>query len=224
MGYEPHMIIVNHDEKPYPIIFRTLTKEEYLGLTEVNTPEAASSLGTLYIDQYADIIRTALLHPVVLDDFLPAATDKLLAEAIVEASGWVSTNRLIAGLNEAREKATSLDGFLRSRILVAFPSMSLEKLNSMRFSELMNLVAMSESITGLPIDLQPWLDPDGYKKRIEAEERMQKRLRKEQEAGVQVDPRMRDPEFRKKLMAAAQESREKLGQKHDKINFDDVPI
>lgn len=213
MGYEPHCVSIPSLSGDKVVVFRTLTKKEFVELTQMpmHTPEeGANLLGTLYAETYSEIVSVALLWPTVLSDDLPAAADKVIAEAVIDASAWVSTDKLVAGLSEARETASSLDGFLRSRIFAAFPTMTSEQLDNLRFSEMMKLVASSEMITGVPVDLRPWLDPEGYKRDIDRQERMARRIRKEREVGMNVDPRMKDPDFRRKLIEQAQETRERL--------------
>jgi hypothetical protein len=213
MGYEPHSVSISNLSKETIVVFRTLTKREYDELTRSplhNPPEESRFLGSLYNTQFQEIIELALLWPRPLPDDLPAAADKLIAEAIIDASAWISTEKLTTGLNEAREKASSLEGFLRSRVFAAFPTMSVDEVNDLRFTQLIDLVASSEIITGFPVDLQPWLDPDGYRSKIDRQERMGRRIQQEREAGMNVDPRMKDPAFRRKLIEQAQESRERL--------------
>jgi len=230
MGYEPHCVVVDCDGEPLEVVFRTLSKKEYNELVNIplkNDEEALHYLGSLYTEQYTEIVELAVLWPNPLpDDDLPAGFDRQIAEAVIEASAWVSTERLVEGLGVARDHATSLDGFLKSRIFAAFPTMTVEQVGDMRFTEMMELVAMSETITGIKVDLQPWIDPEGYQKKITRAAKMNKRIMKEQEAGMSVNPKMKDPEFRKKLIAQAQESRERLhgfkaeGKSLDKMNVD----
>jgi hypothetical protein len=88
--------------------------------------------------------------------------------------------------------------------------MQVEQVAELRFNEMMDLVAMSEVITGIQVDLQPWLDPEGYEKKMARSAKMQKRMMQEQEVGMNVNPKMKDPAFRRKLIEQAQESRERL--------------
>ena len=140
MGYEPHCVTLLVDGEDYPVVFRTLSKKEYTELTEspLHINEMAEYfLGSLYTAQYEEIVELAVLWPSPLSGDLPAGADKQIADAIVEASAWVSTDRLVDGLGVAREYATSLDGFLRSRIHAAFPTMKREEILEMRFTEMM---------------------------------------------------------------------------------------
>lgn len=223
MGYEPCCVMLPVFGEEHPVYFRTLTKKEFTELTqdfEYKHPEETKYLGDLYSGRYEEIINAALLWPNPLPDTYPAATDKLVAEAILDASAWVSTDRLTSGLFEARQEASSLDGFLKSRIFAAFPTMSIEKINSLKFTEMIELVAMSEVITGVEVDLQPWLDPEGYQKRIEREKRRERAIIREREAGLNIDPRMKDPAFMRKLISSAQESRERLEQHRQQEDHD----
>lgn len=216
MGYEPHCVSVPTASGEQVVVFRTLTKKEFIELTQMplhTAPPGAEFLGTLYTENYTEIVELAVLWPKPLPDDATAATDKIIADAVVDASAWVSTDRLVAGLSDAREGASSLDGFLKSRIFAAFPTMTVEQVDNLRFSEMMRLVATSEIITGVVVDLRPWLDPEGYQKDMERQERMSRRIQKEREMGMNVDPRMRDPEFRRKLIAQAQETRDRLHSK-----------
>lgn len=213
MGYEPHCVSIPLADREVTVVFRTLTKKEYDEVTQFplhSTPREASLLGSLYSSQFEEIVRLALLWPTSLPEDLPAASDKLIAEAIIEASAWVSTEKLNTGLTEARERASSLEGFLRSRIFAAFPTMTVEEVGNLRFSQMIDLVASSEIITGFPVDLRPWLDPEGYQRDMDRQQRMNQRIRQEREAGMNVDPRMKDPAFRRKLIEQAQVSRERL--------------
>lgn len=186
------------------VYFRSLTKNEFEYLSDLDKRIEVKALGPFYSGHYQEIIETALLHPKVLPDILPASFDKLLAEAIVEASAWMSTDKLVTGLEEARSSASSLEGFLYSRIMAAFPALSIEQVKDLEFGKMINLVAMSELITGVPVDLQPWLDPEGYEKRLVMEQRRNKRM-----ADPMVSENlklMRDPAARARIMAAAEQS------------------
>lgn len=223
MGYEPHCVSVPSISGDQVVVFRTLTKKEFVEITQSplrEVPEEANFLGTLYSDSYAEIVELAVLWPKPLPEELSAASDKIIADAIIDASAWVSTDRLVNGLSEARESASSLDGFLRSRIFAAFPTMTTEQVDNLRFSEMINLVATSEVITGVVVDLRPWLDPEGYQAEMDRQQRMHRRIQKERELGVNVDPRMRDPEFRRKLIEQAQESRTRLNSSRSQEDID----
>lgn len=209
LGFEPHYVEVCGQV----ILFRALTKEEFTEATDVHLDAGEDLLGQLYTGQYEEIIEMALLWPNPLPEDLPAATDRFLAQAIIEASSWVSTDRLVVGLEEARERASSLEGFLKSRIHSAFPTMDPHKIDKLTFNEMMYFVAQSEIITGVPVDVQPWVDPEGYQKRMEREARMARNDQRQREMGINPDPRMRDPEFRSKLIEMARDSRGKLREK-----------
>ena len=216
LGLEPHYFEVGGQV----IIFRTLSKEEFTQATDIVIRPEEDFLGQLYADQFAEIIELALLWPTPLPDEMPAATDRLLAQAIIEASSWVSTDKLLDGLNAARDRASSLEGFLKSRIYAAFPTIGYKKVDLLTFTEMMDLVAQSEIITGVPVDIQPWIDPDGYQKRMEREAKDARSTQRSREMGIEPDPRMRDPEFRSKLLNLAKESRGKLREMNtDSLDF-----
>jgi len=222
MGYEPFYISVRADaEKMVPVAFRALTKKEFGVLSKIQVPELpALILGPLYTEPYQQILETAMLWPKPLPDNLLAGSDRLIAEAIITASSWISTDSLVKGLEEAREQASSLESFLQSRIHVAFPMIQPQDVDGMTFTRMMRLVGLSEIMTGVQVDLQPFLDPEGYKKRLERESRQSRRQQMEAEMGIRParDPRMRDPAFRKKLMTMAEESKSRLRAKHGPID------
>lgn len=221
LNIEPHYIQVDG----VYIVFKTLTKLEFQELvSDARHKEYSEVLGPFYTDQYRELIDCALLYPNPLPDDLPSLTDKLLAEAIIEASGWVSTDRLVQSFSEAREKALTLESFIRSRILAGFPTMKPSDLDNMRLNEMMDLAAMSEVITGVQIDMRPWLDPEGYNKWLEKQEKLARSMQREAELGIQTNPKMKNPEFRKKLIESARESRERLKDRRaeERINFNEM--
>lgn len=215
MGYEPHYVELPRGGETLKVFFRTLTKREFDELSQSHQNPEAARLGVLYSDQFTEIVETALLWPSPLPGDLPAATDKLLAEAIIEASAWISTERLIMGLGEARQEAGSLEGFIHSRILAAFPSIQLKDIQKMTFSEMMKLAAMSELITGVPVDIQPWVDPEGYEKRMRREARRAKMAQSGMDFNSNNLRSRRDPETRQRLFEAA-----KLAQR----NLEEGPV
>jgi len=204
MGYEPHLLLLEDGKGGQALfVFRTLTHKEFLVLVaEAQVPSEFESLGRLYAGGFKDLIRTALLWPAELDPHLPAATDRFLAEAIVETSGWSSEDRLSQNLSEARDEATTLLGFLYCRVSAAFPSIHPDTLRDIPLTKLMRLVAMSEVITQIPVDLDPWLHPEEYKKRMDREDKKRRK-------GGQ-DPRVEDPERMRKMMSVAEEAKQRL--------------
>jgi hypothetical protein len=217
MGYEPHCVFVRKGEDAVPVVFRTLTKKEFSVLSQQPVGDLESVvLGPMFTSPYQNILKTAVLWPNPIPDEYPSATDRMVSEAIIEASAWVSTEALQTGLQEARDSASSLEGFLASRIHVAFPFMDPRVVDGMTFNSMMRHVALSEIMTGVQVDLQPFLDPEGYQKRLEREERQAKKQRQEIEAGIKpADPRMRDPAFRKRMTQLAEESRQRLREKRN---------
>lgn len=224
MGYEPHCVFVRKGEGAVPVVFRTLTKKEFASLSAQPVGELESLvLGPLFTKPYEKILKTAVLWPDPIPDDYPSSTDRLVAEAIISASSWISTEALQVGLEEARESASSLESFLASRIHCAFPAMDPKFIESMTFSTMMRYVAMSEIMTGVQVDLQPFLDPVGYQKRIEREEKQARRAQQEASMGIRSsDSRMRDPDFMKKMMSMAEESKRRLRDRRsvdDRIDF-----
>ena len=230
-GYEVYSVNVASLEEPFYI--RALTREEYEALVDgldIGSyypressgytrwpPPVLALYGTCH---YEEILRAGLLHPQLTGE-MPAGVDAHVASAIVTVSGWADRVRLVEEMNVARQKATSLWGFLESRILQAFPAMSPERTGKMVLSEFLYRAAMSEIMTGVEIDMRPWLDPDAYMKELERE---QKRARRQQsvleEAPVsRADARSRARLRQEELIRLAEQTPVDLTARDTKPNF-----
>ena len=220
-GYEPHMVVVpDKDYEPYPVVFRVLTRKEYEELSQPVKPGVETMLGPLFTGLYDEIIQTALLYPKELPEDLPAATDGIVADAILEASAWINPDRLVEGLAKSREEVLGLNSFLVSRVYAAFPTMTPDKVKDMTFPEFIKFVAYSEILTGVQVDLEPWLSPDTYRKRMDREER-RIRLREKgmAEAGQNMPTNPRDAALFAAMMKSAEESRNRLSERHGPVDF-----
>jgi len=191
-GYEPHLVRIFID-KEYQFVVRAISREEFSVLVENNNPaefypappmEGVSHPSPIIEiagqDHRQDLIRAALLWPDHLDPDLPASIDAHLFNNIAGVSGWASEDALVRGLIEARAYVCTLQGFLESRICKAFPHMSTDDLSKMNFQQFIKLVALSEAITGVDIDLRPWLAPDEYQRELDKISGRQKRMRRAQ--------------------------------------------
>lgn len=187
-GYDVYSITLPGEHQA---VFRALTRSEFEDAVSGALVDdlGVKYLGSLYTDRYRELIRSAVISPDLLTtaelpESWPAACDKILAEAISRVSGWLDVNRLEEGLSEAREYATSLQGFLEGRICATFPGYKLEDMKNLTFAELMKLVGLSEMVTGELIDLRPWTDPQGYIKDMERQAKKAERAAKFSNAGI----------------------------------------
>ena len=115
MGYEPHCVILDLDGEEYPVVFRTLGKREYSELVESplhDSEEATYYLGSLYTEQYKEIVELAVLWPVPLSGKLFAGADRQIADAKEDGEYFASSienkkktlNELIEGVDKSLER------------------------------------------------------------------------------------------------------------------------
>lgn len=223
-GYELFVVYFKISGKLEPFVLRALTKHEYESLVEgldVGSyfppednsleswpPEYLKTYGTL---QYSDILRAGLLYPN-LDPSWPAGIDAQIAKQICLISGWGSKTSFLQKLNAARAKASTIWGFLESRIRTAFPHMVDSDIQKMTLESFVDKAAMSELITGVTIDPEPWVDPARYMAKVERAERINRRRRQESMPDVSSvrDPRLRRELEKQRLAATAEDLKNDL--------------
>lgn len=162
-----YVVELQNDTGEVYAIFRPMRKEEVRYLEE-NAP---------YHDEWwmeGWIIGHTLVwpDPHVLDEWL-AGTVESLGDSIIEASGWSSVEATVEGIHLARQEATSLDSAILAFICKAFPSIHPRDLQKMTLLETQIMLARAEMILGQPLDLQMFLDPEGYQKRLKRQQRFQ---------------------------------------------------
>lgn len=200
LGLEPHAIPITHPDGVCYVVFRTLTKLEFM--VEKGRTLSDNPTGALNPEIYQNLIELCVLYPNPLPDYLPAAADNIIYNAILEASGWESTEKLVAEVNKQREEASTLDYFIKAKILSVFTNLDPNKFNTMRLPDIIQLAILAENISGVPIDFEPWLDPEGYNARLEKEKKRQQRdsVAAHENATAAL---MKDPEYRKRMMGRA---------------------
>jgi hypothetical protein len=233
-GYELYCVQLSIKGELKPFVIRALTKHEYESLveglsaatyfpTELETSyEWPSQFLSIYgTRQYQDILRAGLLWPFLTDD-MPAGIDGQLAKQIALISGWSSKGKFLEELQKARNKASTIWGFLESRIRTAFPYFTDEDIKGMTLEALADKAAMSELITGVEIDPRPWVDPEGYL----AEQERLKKLAKKMAPKAQLDtsnvrdPRIKDQLRKLQLAQLAEETKVDLTDRSARVDFD----
>lgn len=197
LGLNPHYTLITHPKGVCYVVFRTLTKGEFISIRDSRGQD--NYLGALNTDIYKNVIDMCILYPNPLPDDLPAFADKMLFEAIVEASGWLSTDKLIECINKQREEATTLDYYLKMRIISAIPHIKLSDFNNMRIEDIIEYAVIAENLTGVPLEIQPWVDPEGYEQRINKEKK-KKLLHAGKTMSEVMEEKEKDPEYRKRIL------------------------
>lgn len=200
LGLEPHAIPITHPDGVCYVVFRTLTKLEFT--IEKSRVISDNITGALNPEIYQNLIELCVLYPTPLPDYLPAACDNIIYNAILEASGWESTDKLISEVNKQREEAATLDYFIKAKILSVFPNIEPNSFNNMRLPDIIHLAILAENISGTPIDFEPWLNPEAYAAKMEKEKKRQQR---DTVAAHELTTAslMNDPEYRNRMMRRA---------------------
>lgn len=234
-GYELHLLHHRLGGVEQPFIVRALTREEYESLVESISigsyypveeqdlqhwpPELLLQYGTLH---YQDILRAGLLWPELSPEW-PAGTDAVLARQIVEVSGWQNQMRVLGALERGRQRATSLFGFLETRVLQAFPAVTREQLRDMTMELFFERVAMAEVAAGQQVDLRPWMAPEEFMREQRRAQRAAERAQAEAEAQMDMqakgDPRLKRAIERARLERAAEETKASLYEDTGRVDF-----
>lgn len=141
-------------------IFRVLTRDE-MRYIEESEP---------YYDEWWSegwIIGHCLLHPSphALDDWDAGAVE-VLGGAILDASGWTTTQAIDESLAMQRQHTGTLDSAMVSYILKAFPSMKAQDLGQLHFIDLMGYLAQAEIILGQQLETDMWLNPRKFERKL----------------------------------------------------------
>lgn len=128
--------------KDQQVIFRELTFNEYDKILEYKNLEETSSF-----DSEDFIIHSAVVYPenFSLEKIQPGLISSL-AQQIMDFSGFYSASLAKRVLETKREKANEVRGLMKAFVLTTITVYSLEDLDKMTFSQLAELVALSEKI------------------------------------------------------------------------------
>jgi len=128
--------------KEIPLIFRELTFSEYGKIVYFQESDEFSSAD---IEDY--ILQSAIVYPEGFDIYqIPAGTVSLLAEEILDLSGFYSAGLAKAIMEEKREEANQVKNLMKAFVLATISTYSPEDLEEMTFSQLSEKVALAEKI------------------------------------------------------------------------------
>lgn len=128
--------------KEIPLIFRELTFSEYGKIVYFQESDEFSSAD---IEDY--ILQSAIVYPEGFDIYqIPAGTVSLLAEEILDLSGFYSARLAKAIMEEKREEANQVKNLMKAFVLATISTYSPEDLEEMTFSQLSEKVALAEKI------------------------------------------------------------------------------
>jgi len=128
--------------KGQEIVFRELTFDEYDQVVEYKNNEDSSS-----VDAEDYIISSAVIYPENFDpNKLSPGAISSLAQEIVDFSGFYSPSLAKQILEAKRSKASEVRGLMKAFVLSTISSYKPPDLDGMTFSQLAELVALSEKI------------------------------------------------------------------------------
>ena len=137
-----HGSIFSVNLKDQQVIFRELTFDEYDKILEYKNLEEISSF-----DSEDLIINSAVVYPenFSIEKIQPGLISSL-AQQIMDFSGFYSAGLAKGILETKRQKANEVRGLMKAFVLATITKYSPEDLDTMTFSQLAELVALSEKI------------------------------------------------------------------------------
>ena len=128
--------------KNVDVVFRELTFNEYDKIIEYQASEDFSSVDTEDL-----IIERAVVYPEDFDiNRIPPGMVTSLAKKIIDFSGFYTARVAKQILEEKRQQANEVRSLMKAFIIATITSYTPEDLDNMTFSQIAELVALSEKI------------------------------------------------------------------------------
>jgi hypothetical protein len=129
-------------------IFRTLTRGECRDIFSIQEKVGSDSTDI--------ILEKCLLYPVYdsmrFDDMLAGSVEYLL-KTIIDLSGFSKTERFLSDLEKERNKIDALDTQIVLLICKAFPHLKPEDINNFNYQQLLQYIALAESILEIKLSI-----------------------------------------------------------------------
>ena len=131
----------------YEIIFRPMTLAETKAVSLTGSAMAILDLNDL-------ICKWCIVYAnPTIDERVPAALPDIVAQRIIEASGFNDQDNFVVLLNEAREATSTVEVGIEIFICKAFPGIKPRDVQNMTIYEQMEMLARAEIALGTQLEL-----------------------------------------------------------------------
>jgi hypothetical protein len=134
-------------DRTYEIIFRPMTLAETKAVSLTGSAMAILDLNDLICSWCIVYANPAI------DERVPAALPDIVAQRIIEASGFNDQDNFVVLLNEARETTSTVEVGIEIFICKAFPGTKPRDVQNMTIYDQMEMLARAEIVLGTPLEL-----------------------------------------------------------------------
>ena len=127
-------------------IFRPLTRAEYLDIVDLYNLEGEHAEDAIF--------ERCVVWPDFSIEELYAGTVSVIANNIMNMSGFSDPDTFLGLLNASRESMELADSQMMVMLLKAFPGLTLEQINNLDIQQLTHRLALAEQILGIQLDIQ----------------------------------------------------------------------